>query len=283
MPHRFIQLFLTPTPGARLRARAAALCRTLEARGTEVLLTDSGYAPLAIDPRADHVCAVGGDGTLRYVVDAARKLDRPVAVSVYPGGTVNLVAMEYRCPAKPEAFARRLLEGLPNVRHFASIAGLPLLACASAGPDSHAVAGVSSAMKARLGRYAYVAAFLRVLARWPRPKLVLHHDGAVTECEAVYIAKGPYFAGPWSFAPDATGADPSLHVVALPVATRRAFLRFVWAMFRNRVPDLADAHSFTCRELVISGPPTVPLQGDGDVVAYLPVTIGMEADPIRFV
>jgi diacylglycerol kinase family enzyme len=283
MSYRFIQLFLTPTPGSRLRARAAALCRILEARGAEVLLTESGFAPLAIDPRADHVCSVGGDGTLRYVVDAARKLDRPVDVSVYPGGTVNLVAMEYACPARPETFARRLLDDPPKVRHFASVAGLPLLACASAGPDSFAVAGVSSEMKARLGRYAYVAAFLRVLARWPRPRLVLHHDGAVTECEAVYVAKGPFFAGPWSFAPEASGADPSLHVVALPVATRVAFARFVWAMFRNSVPDLAGAHRFTCRELTIGGPASVPLQSDGDVVAHLPVTIRMEADPIRFV
>lgn len=283
MAHRFIQLFLTPTPGLRLRARAEALCRALRAEGAEVVLTESGYAPLTIDPRADHVCAVGGDGTLRHVVDAVRRHDRPVDLSVYPGGTVNLVAMEYGCPAEPPAFARRLLGDPAKVRHFADVAGLPLLACASAGPDSHAVAGVSPRMKARLGRYAYVVAFLGVLARWPRPKLVLRHDGAMTECEAVYVAKGPFFAGPWSFAPDAKGDDPSLHVVALPVATRMAFLRFVWAMVRNRVPDLADVRRFTCRELTIGGPISVPLQSDGDVVAHLPVMIGMEADPVRFV
>jgi diacylglycerol kinase family enzyme len=283
MSHRFIQLFLTPTPGHRLRARAAALCRALEAQGADVLLTESGYAPLVIDPRADHVCAVGGDGTLRYVVDAARKHDRPVDVSVYPGGTVNLVAMEYDCPTGTQAFARRLLDDRASLRHFASVAGLPLLACASAGPDSYAVEAVSSRMKARLGRYAYVVAFLGVLCRWPRTKLVLHHDGAVTECEAVYIAKGPFFAGPWSFAPEASGADPSLHVVTLPVMSRIAFLRFVWAIYRNRVRDLGDVRSFTCRELTIGGPASVPLQGDGDVVAHLPVTISMDANPVRFV
>lgn len=286
MKPRTVQLFVTPTPGARVSARVQELSRALGANGMEVILTRSGFDPLMIDDGADHVCAVGGDGTLRHVVEAAHKLDRPVGASVFPMGTVNLVAMEYDYPSAPQAFAQRLLTGAPSERHLASVNGLPLLACASIGPDSYAVEAVSPLLKRYVGRLAYIVAFARLLVRWPRAKMVLHHDGKRTECEAVYIAKGPFFAGPWSIAPEADGAQPFLHVVALPRASRSAYLRFVWAIFRHRVLDLPDVYRFTCDALEIEseteGASTLPLQSDGDVLTHLPAVIRMEDKPIRF-
>jgi diacylglycerol kinase family enzyme len=278
-----IQLFLTPAPAFRVRARADALCGALRAVGADVILTQGGFDPLAIDEAADQVCAVGGDGTLRHVIEAVRKLDRRVSVSVYPAGTVNLVAMEYAYPRSLPAFARRLLSGAEGMRHVASVNGLPLLACASVGPDSRAVEAVSPVLKRWFGRYAYVLAFLHVLVRWPRAKLVLHHDGQQTQCEAVYIAKGPFFAGRWSIAPQARGVDPSLHVVALPEASRWQFLCFTWAVLRRRAQGLVRPYCFVCSELTITGEAGIPLQSDGDVLSGLPATIRIDGVPIRFV
>jgi diacylglycerol kinase (ATP) len=282
MKPRTIQLFVTPTPGARVTAQAEALSRALGANGMDVILTKSGFDPLVIDEDADHVCAVGGDGTLRHVIEAARKLDRRVGASVYPVGTVNLVAMEYDYPSAPGAFAQRLLRDDASERHLARVNDLPLLACASIGPDSYAVEAVSPQLKRHIGRLAYLFAFAGLFVRWPRAKMVLHHDGQRTECEAVYIAKGPFFAGPWSIAPEADGAQPFLHVVALPCASRSAYLRFVWAIFRNRVQDLPDVDRFTCDAMEIEGASSLPLQSDGDVLTHLPATIHMEEKPIRF-
>jgi diacylglycerol kinase family enzyme len=277
-----VQIFRTPVAGFRKRRRADALCRALEAEGLRAILTPTGFHRLVIDDRADHVCAFGGDGTLRHVIDAVRALDRAVSVSVYPAGTVNLTAMESGYPRAVQAFASRLRVAEPRPRYLATIGDIPLLACASVGPDSRAVAAVTPRMKRWLGRFAYVVAFLGVLARWTRPRLVLHHDGARTACEAVYVAKGPFFAGPWHIARDAAGGDPRLHVVALPQASRADYLAFVWAIFRGRAHALAGVHRFTCRDLVIEGDATVPLQGDGDILAQLPATIRMEAGAIPF-
>ena len=57
-------------------------------------MTESVNDRLEIDPRADHVCSAGGDGTLRHVVDAVRRSGRHVSVSAFPAGTVNLLAVE---------------------------------------------------------------------------------------------------------------------------------------------------------------------------------------------
>jgi diacylglycerol kinase family enzyme len=138
------------------------------------------------------------------------------------------------------------------------------------------VAGLNPRLKRLIGRAAYGVAFLDVLIRWPRPKLRLEANGDTIDCEAVYIAKGLYYAGPWSFAPHAAADDPFLHVVALRRARRRDFAHFMWALLTRR--DLsggANLVRFSCSALSLEGAGAPPLQADGDIVATLPVTIAI--------
>ena len=139
-----------------------------------------GWRRLAIDDAADQVRAVGEDGTLRHVIEAACKLDRRVGVSVYPAGTVNLVAMEYAYPKSAPAFARRLLTGAEGraacrERQWASSPGLrqhwPGQPCGRGGLACvEAVAGP-------LCLCLRLPAPARALAR---ATLILHHDGQQT-------------------------------------------------------------------------------------------------------
>ncbi len=279
-----IQLFVNPRAGSRPLARVGALRAAFESLGAQVLLTESRSDRLVVDDRADHVCAVGGDGTLRHVVDAVRRTGRPIAISAYPAGTVNLLAMEYAYSRDPQIFARRVLasgERLPL--HAARIGPIPLLVCASIGPDSYAVAALSPRGKRLIGRAAYLLAFAATLIRWRRATILVEHDGQRTACEAVYIAKGRYFAGRWSFAPRARAGDPLLHVITLRHATRGAFLRFAWALLRHRpVDQLAGVACFTCTALSLSSDAALPLQADGDIVARLPLSITLEAEAVHF-
>jgi diacylglycerol kinase family enzyme len=152
------------------------------------------------------------------------------------------------------------------------------------GPDSAAVARVSPRLKRLIGRVAYVVAFCAVLWDWPRPRLrLLVDDGRRIDCEAVYIAKGRYFAGPWSFAPAARVGDPHLHVVALPQASRRVYLAFLWTMMRGRDPGQSRwAVSLACMRLDIAADGPAPLQADGDSVAQCPVTMAVHPVPVAF-
>lgn len=280
-----VQLFVNPRAGARSRGRTQALCTALEALGAQLLVTESVSDRLEVDERTSHVCAVGGDGTLRHVVDAVRRAGRPIPIGIYPAGTVNLLAMEYAYPHDPGLFARRMLEAKGSRRcHYAALVGeTPLLACASVGPDSYAVAGLSPRMKRLIGRTAYLAAFCKLLIRWPRPKIIVLHDGQRTECEAVYVAKGRYYAGRWSFAPEASVGDPLLHVTTFDQASRTRFLLFAWALLSRRpVERLAGVHRFTCTALSLCSDAAPPLQADGDIVAHLPVSIMVEAQAIHF-
>jgi diacylglycerol kinase family enzyme len=159
-----------------------------------------------------------------------------------------------------------------------------MFTCASVGPDSAAVAALDPRLKRIIGRAAYGVAFLHVLIRWPRPRLRLQANGETIDCEAVYIAKGLYYAGPWSFAPHAAADDPFLHVVVLRRARRRDFARFMWALLMHRKDLSGDPNlvRFSCDALTIAGDGAPPLQADGDIVTTLPVDLKIAAETQSF-
>lgn len=283
MPRPVVQLFVNLTAGSASSARVAALRTALETAEADVIVTQAGTGLLTVDEQATHVCSVGGDGTLRHVAAAVRRASRPVRLSLYPAGTVNLLARECGYRMTPSAFAQRLLGSQVRLHHHALIDTVPFFTCASVGPDSLAVVALSPRLKRWIGRAAYGVAFLGVLVRWPRPTLYLRAEGRTIACEAVYIAKGRYYAGPWSFAPQAAADAPLLHVVALRRASRHDFRRFLWALMRrtdlSHDPNLVR---FSCTALSIDGDPASPLQADGDIVARLPVRIALDPIPLPF-
>lgn len=280
-----VQLFYNPASGAYSPRRLKALAHALRAEGARVIATPSIDGAPALADDATHICIAGGDGTIRHVAARLAAGERMPPAAVYPAGTVNLLAREGGFRRSAAACARALLrEGSARPHHPVAMGPTMFFACASVGPDSAAVARVSPRLKRLIGRLAYAAAFCAVLWDWPRPRLrLLVDDGRRIDCEAVYIAKGRYFAGPWSFAPAARVGDPRLHVVALPCASRRAYLAFLWAMARGRDPGQGrGAVSLACTRLAIAADEPAPLQADGDIVAQCPVTMAVYPVPVAF-
>src|SRR3546814_17773104 len=95
-----VQLIYNPTAGRHCPKRLAALRLGFEAGGARVILSESGPGlALAIDEDASHVCAIGGDGTVRHVALALARCGRALPLSIYPGGPVTLLPREFASPA----------------------------------------------------------------------------------------------------------------------------------------------------------------------------------------
>ena len=261
-----------------------ALVSAFAAEGATATITYTGpNQQLLIEQDADLLCAAGGDGTLRHVVKAVVNGGRAVPVAPYPMGTINLFHREAGYPKDAGDFARCALGGTSAAAHYpVELNDTLFLGCASIGPDAHAVANVSSNLKRIIGRSAYVVALARLLFRWPRPTLTLIADGKHHACEAVYIAKGTYFAGPWSFAPNAKRVNQKLHVIALKEASRRKFLQFVRNTMRGRPLEARDnLIVLTCTALRIEGDADWPVQADGDDAARLPVEVRVRGETVE--
>ncbi|HEX9947526.1 MAG TPA: diacylglycerol kinase family protein [Allosphingosinicella sp.] len=284
MANPVVQIFYNRTSGSHCPRRLAALKAGFEARGATVVLSECGPGhPIEVGADASHVCAVGGDGTLRHVALALARCGRAVPLSVYPAGTVNLVHRERLFPLDPAGHALRLLgEDGSALLHPASLNDTFFLACASVGPDSRAVAEVSLPLKKRIGKLAYAVALGRIVFDWRRAPIRLAWEGGELDCEAFYVAKGRYFAGPWSFAPAASTAEPLLHVVALATARRRDFARFAFALWRGRpVEALPGVTAFDCTALTAEAGSPLPVQADGDPVGTLPAKIALHGTALR--
>lgn len=279
-----VQLFSNPSAGRHRRRTVARLARALEARGARVVLSESSSGAPVIADEATHVCVAAGDGTVRHVADAVIRAGRNVSMSIYPAGTINLLAREAGYPHEPERFADQALSGAAGRHHYPVAMGDGhFFACAGVGPDSRVVASVSPRLKRTIGRFAYVVAALKLAFDWRRDGIVLQTGERTVACEAFYIAKGRYYAGRWSFAPQARVEQPVLHVVALRKARRRDYLQFVATIAVARDPSrLANIEAFTCTKLEARAATALPVQADGDIVGALPVTLAVCGVPLTF-
>ncbi|WP_336985990.1 diacylglycerol/lipid kinase family protein [Altererythrobacter aquiaggeris] len=223
------------------------------------------------------VCVHGGDGALRQTVRALGQRAGKVPLCVSPAGTINLVARELGYHADPDKFAVQIAAAWARgplswaASPLFEFAQMPVLACLSIGPDSVAVARVSGALKAKIGRYAYVVSALKLLLRWPQDPMPVKAqglDGRIfeTSAEAVFAARGKYYAGPFCLSPKARLTNPTLELVIIERSTRLACLRFVLAVLSGRDPAAHGiAKTYTVKWAEI-GDGDLPTQVDGDQV-----------------
>ena len=276
-----VQIVCNPASGGHSARTLAQLRDAYIHRGYDSAFTESSpAAPFQLVEGAVRLCIVGGDGTVRHVLENGELRGSGIAVDVYPAGTINLIAREWGVPKNADAFVRASFTRPPRQMFPVQLNKTSILACASIGPDARAVAGLSVALKRRIGRLSYVVAMMKVLVNWNRPRLQLFVDGQQVDCEAVYLAKGRFYAGPWSFAPAARLDDPDLHIVALRRARRRDFAAFFLAMLAGRVAHLKNVHVTTGRMASIACDTPQPIQADGDIAAYTPAKLAVSGEPL---
>jgi diacylglycerol kinase (ATP) len=64
---------------------------------------------------------------------------------------------------------------------------------------------------------------------------------------------------------------------------RLAVLRYLVAMALGRVHRLKDVRILRAPAATIAGPAGAPVHADGDIVANLPVSVGIAARPLRLI
>lgn len=264
--------------------RIEALAAAFATAGHSVERIDS-YDP-AMPEKAclsDCICIAGGDGTVRDVM--ARLADMPsnVRIAVYPLGTINLIAREAGYETDCDRFvARATSADASSLFHMVRMNDGLVLVCASVGPDSAAVAGVTADMKRRFRRFAYLLSALNLLYRWPRDRIEVSVDGENHACEAAYVLNGKYYAGPWSLDARASLRDASIQILLLPKARRRDYLRLIAATIIH--PAFGDRRwqRLTGSTVDIRSSQALPVQADGDITANLPVRFSIKPGAVAF-
>ena len=271
-----ITIVYNPFAGRFRQAALDKLVAAFKKRSCRVSLATTEISePIRIPANTDLICVMGGDGAMRLVVSAMLKQDICATLCVFPGGTINLAARELKYPKKPDKFASDMIAALERKKTsempiLMSDAG-PIICSFSAGPDAMAVHGVSKRLKAKIGRLAYAVSTLKLITKWPnfRDKFVITlPDNKLVEVEggAVFLAKGLFYAGPFSLAPKASLINDRFHLLLFPKFGVGKFIQLIWKLATKGDPGkIVGSRQIEAKALKIEEKFNVPCQIDGDM------------------
>lgn len=229
----------------------------------------------------DRVVAAGGDGTVSEVANGLYGSGVPLAL--LPLGTGNVLANEIGLPWRARGLAaviaaapaRPIWPGLVGNRLFLTMVGV--------GFDAEVVGALDQRLKRRLGKPAFLPP---VLASWwrnaPRRFLVSCTSGQYEAASAV-VARSRFYGGRFVLAPDASLAEPSLHVVLFRRRGRLALLRYIAAALLGAVHRLADVTILVEKSVRIAGGEPAFAQVDGEIGGRLPLPIAVADEPLLLV
>ncbi|MFD1381100.1 diacylglycerol/lipid kinase family protein [Fodinicurvata halophila] len=286
-------MIYNPAAGLRQRRTYAAIVEQLQLDGCEILEMPTRHAghgeeiARQLTPDAcDRVVAAGGDGTVNEVANgllANTAGGRTLPLALLPLGTANVLARELGVLKGRQAIAtcirggkvRPVAVGRANGRHFLLMAGV--------GFDAHVVAGISPALKRRVGKLAYVAETCRQLFVYRFPGFRLDVDGQEVHACSAIVANAHYYGGRFVVAPEALLEAPSLQVCLFTRSGRLHAMKYAAALVLGLLPRLPDIRYLEARRIQVLGPGEDPVQGDGDILAALPCDIVVLPDALNLI
>ncbi|MGE4063766.1 MAG: diacylglycerol kinase family protein [Rhodospirillaceae bacterium] len=287
-PARRILLIFNPAAGGSRRARFDRVVTALRAKGCALTLAET-KAPRHAEELArtaspsdfDIVAACGGDGTVNEVINGLA--GKGVALGVIPLGTANVLAEEIGLDRDPERIAAALATGPIRTVHVGRANGRRFTMMAGIGFDAMVVSRVSLTLKKRVGPLAYVWESIRQSAKYGFQPHEVTIDGIPYHPVSMVACKGRRYGGPFIAAPDACLGEDKFQVVLMHGRGWLSVLRYSLGLLLGRLTIWRDVQLVSGREVIVNGAAEHPVQADGDIVATLPLKIGLDPEPVRLV
>ena len=250
-------------------------------------------AKRAADEKCDWVIIAGGDGTIRAFVEDMLRLDYRPYISVFPAGTVNLIAKEISLRNEPIRWVHRTIKGHVYPFYTARANGSLFLTVASVGFDSLVVDNVGVLQKRLLNKFAYVLQSTQLIRRelvfsdWRYAFRVRFDDEAEWYTgSSVIVGKSRYYAGRYNLFPEASLSSPFLHVAVFSGNKRADILKYASLI---ALESLNLDQGILCRRAKKMEIESVnileefPVELDGDVVAATPLKLEIMEKPLLFI
>ena len=249
-----------------------------------------GLATRICQEKYDWVIVAGGDGTLGAMIDVFTRQGSMPYVSVFPAGTVNLVAKELLMSNDPAKWAKRVAKGIVTPVQLGKANGHIFLTVAGIGFDSLVVDNVSELEKKFLSKLAYVWQGTEMMRKefvynnWRYQFQVrLDDEEKWYDAASVIVGKSRYYAGRYSLFTGASLSAPQLHVAIFTGNTRADFMRYaaviaMEALQLDKSIIIRHAQKIEIRCNVED----FAAELDGDAITSAPLQIELHPVPINF-
>ena len=243
-----------------------------------------------VDEQADWVIIAGGDGTIRAMIEQLANRKYVPYISVFPAGTVNLVAKELLVKSDPEKWCKRMFKGIKSPVYLGRANDNVFLTVAGVGFDSLVVDNVSEKEKKLLNKLAYVWQGTEIMRKellfnnWRyRFQVRFDDEEEWLEGTSVIVGKSRYYAGRYNLFFGASLGSPQLHVALFTGDKRSDFIRYAACIAMEALTLDNDIIIRKARKLEIRcNEENFAAELDGDAVTTTPLVIEMEPEPIIF-
>ncbi len=239
----------------------------------------------------DWVIIAGGDGTIRALIEKlANKNYRPY-ISVFPAGTVNLVAKELMLTNDPYRWWRRIRKGVEQPVYLGRANNHVFLTVTGVGFDSLVVDNVTETEKKLLSKFAYVWQGTELVRKellfnnW-RYRFEVRFDDETEwhEASSVIVGKSRYYAGRYNLFREAALGSPYLYAALFTGYKRADFARYAACIALEALSINQDIEIRRVQKMEIRcNEPDFAVELDGDAVTVTPLKIEMEQEPLLFI
>jgi YegS/Rv2252/BmrU family lipid kinase len=272
--------------GGRAAKSWAPLAELIDSAGArvrvEVTRSREHAIELAMTAAADGdvIVAVGGDGLVRDIAGAA--VATGGTLGIVPAGRGNDLARALRLPTTVDGLATLLLKGPAKAIDVLDINGTIVPGNVYAGLDSVAnrIINDSRWVPAML---LYRLAPIRAIATWRAPTFTVCADGVTTTVRAhmVVLANSGAYGHGLQIVPPAKVDDRLLHVMIVGNMPRRAVVSFMREAEHGAHINRPEVALSTAREVTLTADRPLPVCGDGDELAQLPVTVRLRPGALQ--
>lgn len=240
--------------------------------------------------QVDWVIIAGGDGTIRAMIEQLANRKYLPYISVFPAGTVNLVAKELLMNGDPYKWVRRVLKGVEVPVYLGRANGYVFLTVTGIGFDSLVVDSVTEKEKKLLNKLAYVLQGTELMRKevlfnnWRyRFEVRFDDEAAWHEASSVIVGKSRYYAGRYNLFRGASLSTPWLYTALFTGAKRADFIRYAACIAMEALGLDKDIVVRKAKRLEIRcNVEDFAAELDGDAVTTAPLTIELEEEPIKF-
>jgi YegS/Rv2252/BmrU family lipid kinase len=281
-----VTIIANPAAGGRPARRLKGFRSLMEKEGIriEVLWTGApgdalGFAREERD--TDLIVVVGGDGTLNEVANGLLSRESGAApVAFLSSGTANVFTYEAGLPRDPaglvELISRHSFREYPLGRGIfrdgkGRVREKLFLLMAGVGWDARVVMNIRPAVKALVGKGAYLAAGLALLFSGRKETADLVADGRSLKGEGVVIANSPFYGGSFSLVPSAAADSPRLSAAVIREVSFMTLAGLLARAIRREADRSGNVLYVESEKMEVTAP-GIPIQMDGDLVGFTPAS-----------
>jgi YegS/Rv2252/BmrU family lipid kinase len=270
-PRRVAVVFNPATGGGDADSRRRDTQAALAGADVETLWLETteqdpgqGLTRRAVAEGVDLVVAQGGDGTVMACVTGLAGSDVPLAV--LPGGTGNLLAVNFDVPTDLEGAVEVALHGGRRRLDVAAMGEDRFVVMGGIGFDAAMLRDADPGLKERLGAVAYVLSGLRNVRRRPTRFELRLDDGPPMRRvgQGVLVGNLGRLQGGLPIMPDARPDDGLLDVAVLRTVTVADWLRLAARVLLRRRHKEPDLEVKRARRVEVRCDRPQPVERDGD-------------------